>query len=306
MTGDTTEPIPESSHEGFPLEAEPPSPLRLLFQFFVVPLGIVGACVAVFLLFGAVTVEKRDPEQLLSDVQSSADSTRRWQAAFQLSKSIDALTDPARRKQMAERVASVFGRAKADDEESRKIRRYLALVLGKLRSDVATEVLIAALDDNDPETRLYSLWAIGMIADHSAAPRVAAFAASDDPALRKMSAYVLGQIGDRGAIPSLVALLEDARADVRWNSAIALARFDDRRALPVLREMIDRDALAKDPATRADQIESTISGAIPEVARLGDRDSIPALEKLSKGDASLLVRDAARKALATLSVVGSR
>ena len=282
------------------LEPDAPSPIRLLAQFFVVPLGIVGACVAVFYLFGALTIEKKDPEQLLAEVRGSADSTRRWQAAFQLSRTIDGALDPARRQELAAKIIPVFNQVRTDDEETRKIRRYLALVLGKLRSEAATPALVEAFRDPDGDTRLYSLWAVGMIGDRSAAADVAAFCRSDDSGLRKMAAYVIGQLGDRSHAAELVTLLEDAHADVRWNAALALGELGDIRGLDVLKTMLDRQALEKEKGIRPDQVESAMTGAIGAIAKLNDRASIPAFQKLSAGDVSLKVRDASRRALETL------
>jgi HEAT repeat protein len=149
--------------------------------------------------------------------------------------------------------------------------------------------------------RLYSVWALGMMGDAGAVPTVIAESSAEDPGARKMAAYVLGKIGDRRAIPRLTAMTADHVADVRWNAAIALAELHDGGGKEVLRSMLDRRALARQAETlRPSQVEEAMINAAKAEAVLGDEQARPILEELARGDESLRVRDAARRAAEAL------
>ena len=66
---------------------------RLLVQFFVIPLFVVGVAVFVFWLFGAIAVDRKNAAELLNDVRTGS-RNQRWQSAFELTKKLPALTDP--------------------------------------------------------------------------------------------------------------------------------------------------------------------------------------------------------------------
>src|ERR1035438_7132093 len=69
---------------------------RLLVQFFVIPLFVVGVAVFVFWLFGAIAVDRKNAADLLNDVRTGS-RNQRWQSAFELTKKLPALTDPKER-----------------------------------------------------------------------------------------------------------------------------------------------------------------------------------------------------------------
>jgi HEAT repeat protein len=93
-----------------------------------------------------------------------------------------------------------------------------------------------------------------------------------------------------------MVLLEDPVTDVRWNAAIALASLKDPSGLPVLRAMIDRTSLARQPLT-TDQVEAAMTNALKALALLRDPESRPLIQKIAQNDPNLRVRDAARRAL---------
>src|SRR4029078_6816768 len=103
------------------------SPRNVLFQFVVFPLGIVVIGVAVFLLFGKLASEEQAIPDYLNDILSRS-SQERWQAAYQLSKSLKR-GEGKRYPNLEQQVASVYVAAKNDDP---RIRRYLSMVLRHL------------------------------------------------------------------------------------------------------------------------------------------------------------------------------
>jgi len=270
-------------------------PRTVLFQFVIFPLLVVLIGVGVFLLFGLIAHEEHSIPEYLNAIQSGS-SHRRWQAAYQLSKSLkrgEAKNYP----DLAEEVARLYQAAKKDDP---KIRRYLSMVLGTLGDRRGTAVLIDGLNDRDPETRIYALWALAEIRDPQALPAIISLTSDEDRDIRKTAVYALGRIGDPAAVPALVDALGDSAEDVRWNAALALAQLRDPRALGPLREMLDRTRLDQFTALRPDQKEIVMINAISAYSDLAGSEAIPLLEKLADSDPSLRVRATARDALSRL------
>ncbi len=264
-------------------------------RFFLVPLLVVVTAVGIFFAFSFLTFEKRTPADYLQEVRGGS-ANRRWQAAFELSRSIGTIPAGPQREKLAAEALRVFQGLSGRRPEDAMVRRYLVLVLGKLGDPGAAPALLAAALDPDPETRLYAIWALGVLHDRGALGTVLEASQSEDAGMRKMAAYVLGQIADKGAVPRLQVLAEDRTADVRWNAAIALAQLHDRSGLPVLHSMIDRGALAGQAALSADQIETAMVSALKAFALLKDAGSLSAIEKVAREDPNLRVREAAQRA----------
>src|SRR5213596_3819289 len=269
------------------------SPRAILFQFVVFPLGIVCIGVAIFLLFGKLAGEEHSIPDYLNEIRSGS-KHERWQAAYQLSKSLKR-GEAKKYPNLEEQVASIYAGSKSDDP---RIRRYLSMVLGSLGDRRATPLLLDGLTDPDTDNRIYALMALGELRDPAATPAIAAAAALDERDIRKAAFYALGAIGDPRAVPILVKGLGDETADVRWNAAVALARFGDKRALPALREMLDRSRLDRIKDMREDQKEDAMIVAISSYVRLAGREGRPELQRIATTDPSLRVQSAAKDALA--------
>ena len=286
----------DSRTEDDDLTEEPRGAGRLIARFFLLPLLVVLAAVGIFFVFSLMTFERRGPRDYLQEVRGGS-ANRRWQAAFELSRSLGTVSD-AERPVLAAETLRVFEGLSPKRPDDVPVRRYLALVLGRLGDRSAVPALVAAASDPDVDTRLYAVWALGRIGDPAGVEPVLAASQSEDPALRKMAAYVLGQFGDKRAIPRLAVLAEDRTADVRWNAAIALGQLGDRTGLPVLRSMIDRATLARQAELSSDQTEAAMINALKALALLKDPETRPMIEALAKSDPNLRVRDEARKVLA--------
>ena len=275
-------------------EEDEPKPRASAVRFFVLPLLVVGAAVGIFLVFNLMTFDRRSPSEYLQEVRGGGPN-RRWQAAFELSRSISRVKEGPERQALASETLRVFETLSKNRPEDTLVRGYLALVLGKLGDRSAAPALIAAAMDPDSETRLYSIWALGALADPRALDTVLESSQSSDAGQRKMAAYVLGRLGLPAAVPRLKVLLEDSATDVRWNAAIALAELGDPAGLPVLRSMLDRASLARIPLA-GDQAEAAMVNAAKAIALLRDQGSLELLEKIAREDPNLRVRAAARAA----------
>ena len=281
----------DSDDEGEGGEAPPRG--ATVARFFVLPLLVVGTALLIFLVFNLMTFERRSPVDELAEVRGGT-ANRRWQAAFELSRSIGRIPPGPERDAFAAETRRVFDGLSAKRADDVKVRRYLVLVLGKLQDKAALPQLLAAAKDPDPETRLYAVWALGMLGDPASLDTVLESSASDDPGARKMAAYVLGKLADRRAVPRLRVLLGDAVEDVRWNAAIALASLHDPSGLEILRSMLDRPSLEK--RLSPDQLEVAMVSALQALAIVRDPSVLPAVERIAREDPNLRVREAARKA----------
>jgi HEAT repeat protein len=271
------------------------SPRAILFQFVIFPMGVVLIGVAVFLLFGKLASNEQSIPDYLSDIRSGS-SHRKFQAAYELSKSIKR-GEAKRYPNLVEQVIDVYRASKADDP---RVRQYLTLVLGKLGDRRAVPVLVDALNDPVVETRIYALIAIAELQDPSAVPAVIAATKDDDKDVRKTAVYALGALGDPRSLPILEQSLNDPAADIRYNAALGLARAGDHRAEPVLRTMIDRASLNRVPGMRPEQKEEAMIAAIPAYAKLAGRNAAPELQALAGSDESMRVRATAKDALEKL------
>jgi len=270
------------------------SPRSILFQFVIFPLGIVCVAVIIFLLFGKLATEEHTIPDYLNAIRSGS-AHERWQAAYQLSKSLKR-GEAARYPNLEQQVAAIYVQSKHDDP---RIRRYLSMVLGTLGDRRATPVLLDGLDDRDVDNRLYTLIALGQLRDPAAVPRIVQATNDEERDVRKAAYYALGEIADPRAIPALVHGLDDEVADVRWNAAISLSQFGDRRAIPLLREMLDRTRLSQIRDMREDQKEDAMIVAMSAYAKLAGPEARPDLERLAR-DPSLRVQASAKEALAKL------
>jgi HEAT repeat protein len=280
--------LPPTPHTDVPKE----SPKTILFQFVVFPLGVVAIAVLIFFLFGKLATDEQGIPDYINAIRSGS-SHERWQAAYQLSKSLkrgEAKGYP----NLEHDVATLYANSKSDDP---RIRRYLGMVLGQMGDRRATPVLLDGLNDRDADNRIYALTALGELRDPAAIPRIAKAVTDDDKDVRATAYYTLGAIGDPSAVPVLASGLEEQTPDVRWNAAIALARLGDPRALGVLREVLDRSRLNGVTGMREDQKEDAMIVAMSAYAKLAGKGAAPDLQRIASSDPSLRVRAAAKEAL---------
>jgi HEAT repeat protein len=277
----------------------------LAVQFFLIPLTVVAVVVGIYGGFRMLVADERSPVEYLNDVQNGG-RDRRWPAAYELSR---LMGDPDVQGKYPELAPALVSAFVASEEDDPRIRRYLALAIGRLAPapKEAVSSLVDALDDPDSETVISVIWALGSLGDGTAVPEIVELFRSADPGVRKMVVYALGGLPSDGTHTTLRAALDDPVSDVQWNAALALARHGDDRGLTVLRRMLDRDyvsgqvtasAALQDPAT-----DVMISGlravaALAGASTVGDLKS--PVEALAGADESLKVRQEAMLTLEAL------
>src|SRR6185436_13097966 len=144
--GPVTEPPrdapPPGDEEDDESTGEPRGAGRLIARFFLLPLLVVGAAVGVFLVFNLMTFERRSPRDYLQEVRGGT-ANRRWQAAFELSRSLPNLP-PEERAALTAETLRIFEGLSGKRPEDIPVRRYLVLVLGRLGESSALPALEAA------------------------------------------------------------------------------------------------------------------------------------------------------------------
>jgi HEAT repeats len=290
-------PPPPSDEE----PTEPRGAFGTVAQFFLVPLLVVGVCVGIFFLFSLLTFERKSPADYLADVKGGS-ANERWQSAFELSRAAARVPPGRQREKLGADTLEVFRRLHPDRAGDLEIKRYLALVLGRLAYAPARGDLQEASRDPDPTVRLYAVWALGMLGDRSAVPTVLRLCVSEDPGERKMAAYVLGKLGDSSAIPRLSAMASDHVADVRWNAAIALAELSDGSGREVLHSMLDRASLARQAENlKPIQAQEAMVNALKAEVMLHDAEVLPQIRALARGDPDMKVREEAQRAASSIA-----
>ena len=275
-------------------------------QFFLIPLLVVGATVAVYVGFRSLLSEDRSAEEYLTDIRSGG-SNRRWPAAYELSR---LMADPAFAKKEEAKLAPELVRAFAESkDDDPRVRQYLALALGRLTPPLpadARQLLIEALGDPDSQTRISAIWALGSTGDTSVVPEIERMYGSEDAGVRKMVVYALGSLPGQAGHETLVRALEDTQADVQWNAAIALARHGRNDGVPVLRRMLDRSYVERN-VTRQQQAQDDVDpvgevmiSGLRAIAALRESTLSAQVRALSTDDQNLKVRQAAIEALKTL------
>lgn len=284
-----------------PLRAAP----ALAVQFFLIPLAVVGMVVLVYGGFRMLVTTERTPQELLVDVQSGG-RERRWPAAYELSRM---LADPQTEAQNPELGAAIVQAFTDADGGDPRLRRYLALAIGRLSAPPtnAVDELQGALNDPDNETRISVIWALASLGDVRVVADIEAMYASDDAGVRKMAVYALGTLPGTGDHATLRNALDDPAADVQWNAAVALARHGRDDGVTVLRRMLDREYVSRMVTRSAaaeaaiDPVSEVIVSGLQAAATLGAAELRPSVEALSESDANLRVREVAIKTLDVLN-----
>ena len=291
------------------LDEREPAPRRgplavapaLAVQFFLIPLAVVGVVVLVYGGFRMLVTNERTPEEFLNDVRTGG-RERRWPAAYELSRMLDAPEVEAQHPGLAPAIVQAFADSAGDDP---RVRRYLALAVGRLRNvpPGAVEELVAGLDDPDAETRISVIWALASIGDAAVVGDIEAMYQSADAGVRKMAVYALGALPVDAQAATLRNALDDTVPDVRWNAAVALARHGRSDGMTVLRRMLDRDYVERnvsrmpDLDAQLDPVAEVIVSGLQAVGALGAPELRETVAELSRGDASLRVREMALRTL---------
>lgn len=270
-----------------------PSTLRVIVHsFFVVPFLIAVFAVLVYLVVRILTMEQHTTYDYLNDVKTGS-ATKRWQAAFELSR---ILANPAmtpKEERFAAEMTSAFRQSEHDDN---RVRQYLALAMGRTGDARYVEPLLEALAKDQDENKSAIIHALGTIRDPRAVAPLVAQASSSDARIRLNAVIALGNIGDTAAAEPLRAALADAEPNVRWDAAIALAKMHDASGKDQLLKLLDRNYYAQFSEVNAYEQNEAILVVIEVSKNMVDAELARAVAKLASEDPNMKVRAAAMEA----------
>ena len=172
----------------------------LYYAFFLIPLIITIFGVMFFFMFKVLTYETSSPQDYLTDIQIGS-ATKRWQAAYELSK---VLSNPAMVPTGAgfkNKMVSIYQHAIHDDP---MVRTYMALAMGRTGQQEYGPILLDGLNDEDKGSRLAAIKALGLLAYTPAVKGVQEFTVEKYPSEERLAATIaLGSMGDKSIIPIL-------------------------------------------------------------------------------------------------------
>ncbi len=309
---------------------EAPSIFVRAGQFFVVPLVIVTACVAVYAFFQYMVSEPNAARDLIGEIRTGG-AVARKHAAHQL---VQVVTDQYRRDQLdatlVEPLLSLFNDLPANEApadpvtqglvgEGPSMRAILARCLSYFRDARAVEPILRAMkDERSSDTLAAYIDALGGIGAAEAAPALIKLLDHPSTVVKKYATFNLAAVaaprkrGDSSdgtgvpeAVPHLLRKLKDPgeRDEVRWNAALGLAIFlKDPSGRDVLLQLLDRAHLERvigaDRKERnvAELVAHAMINACAAAGELRDASFKPSLER-AKEDPDSNVRAAARRAL---------
>ena len=264
---------------------EAPSIFVRAGQFFLVPLAIVTACVAVYAFFQYMVSEPNAPSDLIGEIRTGG-AVRRKHASHQL---VQVLFDQWRRdkldRALVDPLLALFielppNETPADPVtkglvgEGPATRAIVARCLSYFRDARAVEPILQAMKDERSSDTLAAYFdALGGIGAPESAPALIKFLDHPSTVVKKYATFNLAAVAapkkeKRGsgphdlkgseatppgpavpeAIPHLLRKLNDAgeRDEVRWNAALGLAIFlGDPSGREVLLQMLDRAHMEK-------------------------------------------------------------
>jgi hypothetical protein len=277
----------------------------LTVQFFLIPLAVVAVVMAIYGGFRLMVADERSPEEYLSEIRTGG-RDRRWPAAYELARIMGEQDTEVKFPDLGPALVRAFVNSEGDDP---RVRRYLALAIGRLESPPAETMaaLTSALDDPDSEILISVIWALAALGEEAVVPHVVGMFGSQDPGVRKMAVYALGVLPADRSHSTLRAALDDPVPDVQWNAAVSLARHGDGRGVAVLRRMLDRayvNGVVTPSDTLVDPASDVMISGLRAVAALGPISAGKNLRgpvaALAEADQSLKVRQAAMETLEAL------
>jgi HEAT repeat protein len=120
------------------------------------------------------------------------------------------------------------------------VRRNIALLLGKFATEKASEALVFALKDEEPEVRKAVAQALGGLPEAKAVRPLLLAITDDDPEVRMLAVDALGKTNAPHVQDTLIPLLEDEDLWVRAAAARGLGRAGGAAVGTVLVEHLDK------------------------------------------------------------------
>ena len=265
----------------------------IVHSFFIIPFLIAVFCVLLFTAVTLLTREQQTVYDFLSDIKVGGE-TKRWQAAFELSK---ILVNPKLVPQEDRFVHEMISAYQHAEHDHALVRQYLALAMGRSGKQEFFEPLVKNINTEKEENLYTIIYALGMLRDARAVPVLIPFVKHENARLRSAAVVALGNINDPRAKEILKKALNDPEPNVQWGSAISLASMNDASGLEVILKLLNREYLGKFPEVDREEQNNLVLAAIESAQILRDPQFDSVIEKLAHSDQNMNVRSAAMKYL---------
>ena len=266
----------------------------LYYAFFLIPLMITIFGVMFFFMFKVLTYETSSPEDYLTDVQIGS-ATKRWQAAFELSKLLSNPEMVPTDEGFKNKMVSIYEHSIHDNP---MVRTYMALAMGRTGRQEYGPILMEGMNDEDMESRLAAIKALGLLGYTPAVNGIQKFTAENFSNAERLAATIaLGNIGEKSIIPILQKLLDDEEPNIRWDAAIALAKLEDSSGLQVIVNLLDRSYFEHFTEVNEEEEVQAILVAIQVSSQFPSNLFVTNLLKLATFDKNMQIRDLAIKTL---------
>ena len=261
----------------------------LVHSFFIIPFLIAVFCLLLFAAMHLLTREKRSGYDYLNDVKMGG-MTKRWQAAFELSKLLSNSKPIIHDEKFINQLISVYNDSKEDDP---RVRQYLALAMGRTGEEKYLPTLLKNLPDEKEENLPSLIYAIGMIKNKESAEKLYPFMDHQNPRVRSIVTVALGNIGNLNSINYLKKALNDEEPNVEWGSAISLAKLGDASGVTTILNLINREYLSRYPQVDGDEKNNLMIAAIDAAKQIKSNQLTQSIQQLSTTDQNMNVRKAA-------------
>ena len=266
----------------------------LYYAFFLIPLIITIFGVMFFFMFKVLTYETSVPEDYLTDIQIGS-ATKRWQAAFELSKLLSNPEMVPTDEGFKNKMISIYEHSIHDNP---MVRTYMALAMGRTGQQEYGPTLMNGMNDKDKGSRLAAIKALGLLAYAPAVNGIQEFADEKYSNAERLAATIaLGNIGEKSIIPILQKLLDDEEPNIRWDAAIALAKLEDSSGLQVIVNLLDRSYFEHFTEVDEEEEVQAILVAIQVSSQFPSNLFVTNLLKLAAFDKNMQIRDLAIKTL---------
>ncbi len=258
----------------------------IIHSFFVIPAIIAVSAVILFASINWLTREQLSAYDYLEQVRVGG-MTKRWQAAFELSKILANSKLIPQEEKFQVQLKSAFENAKNDDV---RVKQYLALAMAKTGNSAFLSTLSTGLNDTNEDTLRTIIYALGMLKDKQAIVSLLPYLNHANSRIRSITVAALGTIQDKNTIPSLKRMLQDSEANVQWGAALALANLQDSAGKNVIKNLLNRDYLSQYKEVDPQEQTQILLEAINASAMIEDAQLNELLTQLSKNDTSMRVR----------------
>ena len=266
----------------------------LYYAFFLIPLIITIFGVMFFFMFKVLTYETSAPEDYLTDIQIGS-ATKRWQAAFELSKLLSNPEMVPTDEGFKNKMISIYEHSIHDNP---MVRTYMALAMGRTGQQEYGPTLMNGMNDKDKGSRLAAIKALGLLAYAPAVNGIQEFADEKYSNTERLAATIaLGNMGDKSLIPILQKLLDDEEPNIRWDAAIALAKLEDSSGVEVIVNLLDRSYFEYFTEVDEEEEVQAILVAIQVSSQFPSNLFVTNLLKLAAFDKNMQIRDLAIKTL---------